>query len=154
MLTFWFRDGRPDPISSLNGILGGLVAVTAACNVITPGSAVIIGGVAGLISTTGNELLLKYKIDDVVGAVPVHLFNGIWGTLCVAIFHPQGFLISRLGTQAMGTFAITGTAFILAYLGFKLIDKTIGLRATEEEEEDGLDYSEHASNAYPDFTTD
>lgn len=151
MLAFWFRDGRSEPLSTLNGILGGLVASTACCHVLTPASAVAVGAVAGIIGTLGAEALLKMKIDDVVGAVPVHLFNGIWGTLSVAIFNDKGFSVQNLGVQALGTFAITGTAFIVALGAFKLIAVTIGLRASEEDEEDGLDFAEHASNAYPDF---
>jgi ammonium transporter, Amt family len=93
-------------------------------------------------------------VVHVVGAVPVHLFNRIWGTLCVAIFNQDGFKVSSLGTQALGTFAICGSAFVISLLYFLAIKFTIGLRATEEEEEDGLDFSEHSSNAYPDFTTE
>lgn len=154
LLVFWFRDGRPEPVSLLNGILGGLVAVTACCHTVTPISAMILGAVAGMISTLGAEVLLKFKIDDVVGAIPVHLFNGIWGTLCVAIFNESGFKMDALGIQALGTFTMTGTAFLAAYTGFKGIDLMIGLRATEEEQEDGLDFSEHASAAYPEFNTE
>lgn len=154
MLAFWFRDGRPNPSRMLNGILGGLVAITACCHAVTPISALIIGIAAGIISSVGEDILIRLKLDDVVGAVPVHLFNGIWGTLCVAIFDEKGFSISALGVQALGTFAICGAAFALSFLGFLAIKMTIGLRATQEEEEDGLDFSEHASNAYPDFTTE
>ncbi len=154
MMAFWFRDGRPDPLSTLNGILGGLVSITACCHTVTPASAMMIGAVGGLVSTLGAEALLKFGIDDVVGAIPVHLFNGIWGTLCVAIFNENGFQVSNLGVQALGAFGMTGAAFAVAYGGFLLIHRTVGLRATEEEEEDGLDFSEHASNAYPDFRTD
>jgi ammonium transporter, Amt family len=151
LLAFWFRDGRPEPLSLMNGALGGLVAVTACCHTVTPLSAIILGAVAGVIATLGAEALLRLKIDDVVGAVPVHLFNGIWGTLCVAIFNEGGFKMEALGIQALGAFSITGAAFFTALIGFKLIDLVVGLRATEEEELDGLDFSEHASTAYPDF---
>lgn len=154
MLAFWFRDGRPSPARMLNGVLGGLVAITACCHIVTPVSALILGAVAGIISSVGEDALIRLKLDDVVGAIPVHLFNGIWGTLCVAIFNEEGFSIHNLGIQALGTFSICGTAFIVSYLGFLLIRSTIGLRATLEEEEDGLDFTEHASNAYPDFTTE
>ncbi|WP_411826689.1 ammonium transporter [Luteolibacter sp. AS25] len=153
-LAFWFRDGRPNPSRMLNGVLGGLVAVTACCHMVTPVSALIIGAMAGIISSIGEDMLIRLKLDDVVGAIPVHLFNGIWGTLCVAIFNQDGFSISNLGVQALGTFSICGAAFGISYLGFLAIKATVGLRATEEEEEDGLDFSEHASNAYPDFTTE
>lgn len=154
MLAFWFRDGRPNPTRMLNGILGGLVAVTACCHVVTPVAALILGAVAGIIASVGEDALIRLKLDDVVGAVPVHLFNGIWGTLCVAIFNQDGFEIGVLGVQALGAFSICGAAFGLSIVGFIIIRATVGLRATEEEEEDGLDFSEHASNAYPDFTTD
>jgi len=151
MFTFWLRDGRPEPLSVLNGILGGLVAITACCNVVTPGSAALIGIIAGLVSTLGAEFLLKLRLDDVVGAVPVHFFNGIWGTLAVAIFHQDGFVLNNLGTQFLGAFVISIGAFAASYLAFKVIDATVGLRATDDEEEDGLDFSEHASSAYPEF---
>lgn len=153
-LVFWFRDGRPSPTRMLNGVLGGLVAITASCHVVTPVSALMIGAVAGIISSLGEDALISLKLDDVVGAVPVHLFNGIWGTLCVAIFNQDGFKVSDLGIQALGTFAICGSAFVISLLCFLAIKFTIGLRATKEEEEDGLDFSEHSSNAYPDFTTE
>ena len=154
MLAFWFHDGRPSPSRMLNGVLGGLVAITACCHVVTPSSALIIGAIAGILSSVGEDLLIRAKVDDVVGAVPVHLFNGIWGTLSVAIFHQDGFNVQNLGIQALGTFSICGAAFGVSFLGFLLIKSTIGLRATPEEEEDGLDFSEHASNAYPDFSTE
>ncbi|MDA7887856.1 ammonium transporter [Akkermansiaceae bacterium] len=154
MLAFWFRDGRSEPLSMLNGILGGLVAITACCNLVTPASAVAIGAIAGIIGTIGAEALLKLRIDDVVGAIPVHLFNGIWGTLAVAIFNEEGFSIKNLGVQAAGAFSITLMAFVLAFLAFHVIRLTVGLRASEQDEEDGLDFAEHASNAYPDFTSE
>ncbi|MBK1790505.1 ammonium transporter [Persicirhabdus sediminis] len=154
LAAFWIRDGRPEPLSTMNGILGGLVAITACCNVVTPASAVIIGAIAGVVSTLGSELLLKFKIDDVVGAIPVHLFNGIWGTLSVALFNEAGFAGKQLGVQALGAFSTSIAAFVAAFIGFKIIHATIGLRASEEEEEDGLDFSEHASNAYPDFRSE
>ncbi len=153
MFTYWILHGRPDPGIVLNGILGGLVAVTACCNVISPISALFIGLVGGIISALGAELLLKYKLDDVAGAVPVHLMNGVWGTLCVALFNSNGFQVEQFMDQLIGTSVIIGSAFSLCYLTFFLVDKTIGLRATDEEQEVGLDFSEHASNAYPDFAS-
>ena len=154
MLASWFHDGRPNPSRMLNGILGGLVAITACCNLVSPVSALILGALAGIISSVGEDAIIRLKLDDVVGAVPVHLFNGIWGTLCVAIFNEEGFKMESLGIQALGAFAICGSAFTVSMLGFYVIRKTIGLRASKEEEEDGLDFTEHASNAYPDFTTE
>lgn len=151
MGTYWILHGRPDPGIVLNGILGGLVAITACCNIVSPFSALFIGLVGGIISALGAELLQRMKLDDVAGAVPVHLFNGIWGSLCVALFHQQGFKIEKFFDQLVGTLVITGSAFVLCFLTFKLIDLTIGLRATDQEQDLGLDFTEHSSNAYPDF---
>ncbi|MDF1741611.1 MAG: ammonium transporter [Verrucomicrobiales bacterium] len=153
MCFFWVIRGVPNVLVSLNGILGGLVAVTACADVVTPVGALILGGVAGIISTWGAMLLEKMRIDDVVGAVPVHLFCGIWGTLCVALFHEEGFSMDRLGIQVFGTLSICVGAFAVAYVLFKVIDTFIGLRVSDEEQEDGLDFSEHSANAYPDFET-
>lgn len=153
MITFWILHGRPDPGIVLNGILGGLVAITACCNIVSPISAIFIGIIGGIISAIGAEILLKLKLDDVAGAVPVHLMNGIWGTICVALFHGDGFSVSSLGVQLAGSAITVTAAFGLCYLTFKLIDITIGLRASDEEQDVGLDFSEHAVNAYPDFAT-
>jgi Amt family ammonium transporter len=89
----------------------------------------------------------------VVGAVPVHLFCGIWGTICVALFHEEGFSLQRLGTQLFGTLAVCIGAFFVALILFKVIDTFVGLRVTDEEQEDGLDFAEHSVNAYADFQT-
>lgn len=153
MLSFWAYDGKPELTSLLNGILGGLVAITACCANVTPGSAIIIGAFAGVIGTFGALLLLKLKLDDVVGAIPVHLFNGIWGTLCVALFN-DGSSSATLGVQAIGTFTIAFAAFGICYVMFFLIDKTIGMRADSHEQEDGLDFAEHSATAYPNFVTE
>lgn len=151
MAVFWLMHGRPDPGIVLNGILGGLVAITACANVVNPMSAVIIGIIAGIISSLGADLLLKFKLDDVAGAVPVHLMNGIWGTVAVSLFNLNGFSIDQLGIQLLGSLATVSAAFTLCFITFKIIDLTIGLRATDEEQIAGLDFSEHATNAYPDF---
>jgi len=151
MCFVWRIEGRPDVLATLNGALGGLVAVTACCDVVTPASAVLLGGVAGVITVYGTVFLEKMRLDDVVGAVPVHLFCGIWGTLCVAIFNEAGFRIGSVGIQALGAFAITGVAFVASLGTFKALDMIFHMRATPEEQEDGLDFSEHSTNAYPDF---
>lgn len=151
MLVFWRIDGKPDVATTMNSVLGGLVAITACCHCVTPISAILIGGVAGVLSASGPVLLEKRRLDDVVGAVSVHLFCGIWGTLCVAIFHEAGFSAKALGVQALGTAAICGTAFAAAWVCFKIIDKMIGLRASEHDQDLGLDFTEHAANAYPYF---
>ena len=154
MIAFWITQGRSDLGIALNGALGGLVAVTASANVVSPAMAAGIGMIAGLIANGGGTLLEKLGLDDVVGAVPVHLFNGIWGTLCVALFNENGFSINLLGVQALGAFLIPTVSFIASYSVFKFADAVVGMRATEEEQEDGLDAAEHSANAYPDFVTD
>jgi ammonium transporter, Amt family len=83
----------------------------------------------------------------------VHLGNGWWGTLCVALFDEHGFSPGKFGVQALGTFGITLTAFIICLVIFKGVDRIVGLRASEVEQIDGLDFAEHAANAYPDFHT-
>lgn len=153
MIISWAQDGKPELFATLNGVLAGLVAVTACCDVITPFSAVILGGIAGVIGTFGATLLLKLKLDDVVGAVPVHLFCGIWGTLGVAIFNEGGFYGDKFVAQILGAFTIAVASFATCYVVFISVEKTVGLRASDEEQEDGLDFAEHSATAYPDFAT-
>lgn len=153
MLSMWFIQRRPDVCITLNGALGGAVGITACCANVTPGSALIIGIVAGLLTTFATIMLERMKLDDAVGAVPVHLVNGWWGTLSVALFNEKGFEATMLGTQALGTAVITGCAFCAGYAVFKTVDLLIGLRASNTEQEDGLDFAEHSANAYPDFQT-
>ncbi len=151
MFTSWMRIGKPDIGMSLNGALAGLVAITAGCANVTPLSAVIIGSIAGIIVVFAVFFFDKIKVDDPVGAVSVHGVNGAWGTLAAGLFNIGGTSGKIVGVQLLGIgtcFLWTfGTAFIL----FKIIDKTIGLRVSPEEERDGLDYAEHGGNAYPDF---
>jgi len=153
MVSMWFIQGRPDVGIAINGSLGGAVGITASCANVSPASALIIGAVAGILTTVATIGLERARLDDVCGAVPVHLANGIWGTLCVALFDEHKFDISRLGVQALGTVSISLTSFVLCYITFKIISVTVGLRATDAEQEDGLDFSQHAANAYPDFNT-
>ncbi len=153
MLAMWLHQGKPDLAMTLNGALGGLVGITANCHCVTPFSAVIIGLVAGVIATFGCILLERLRLDDAVGAVPVHLFCGVWGILSVALFNEAGFNPHNLGVQALGVGSIVAAAFVGAYIVFFLIDKLIGLRASEDEQDLGLDFTEHSGAAYPDFTT-
>jgi Amt family ammonium transporter len=113
----------------------------------------IVGLIAGIITTVATIALERLQIDDAVGAVPVHLANGWWGTLSVALFNQDGFDAQKLGVQALGTFSITLTSFVICFAIFKVVDLVIGLRATEHEQIDGLDFAEHSANAYPDFQT-
>lgn len=153
MISLWFVQGRPDVGITLNGALGGAVGVTACCANISPASALVVGMIAGIITTVATIALERLQLDDAVGAIPVHLCNGWWGTLSVALFDDQGFKVEKLGVQALGTFSITLTAFVICYGIFKTVDMVIGLRASDTEQLDGLDFSEHAANAYPDFQT-
>lgn len=139
-----------------NGILSGLVAITANCNLVNAPSAVVIGMVAALIYTLTNHLLIRKKIDDAVGAIPVHLANGIWGTLAVALFAPQdafsGALIaedrtSQLLIQIFGISATSAFVFPISYLSFYLLNKVISLRVKQEEEVIGLNISSHEAGS-------
>ena len=136
----------------INGGLGGLVAITAACNVIEPQFAVITGIVAGVIVVFGDTFLERFRIDDVVGAIPVHGFNGAWGTLAVGLFYKGDlFNIDLIISQVIGIIAAFVWAFGMAYIVFKFIDVVFGLRASTFHEQRGLDYTEHHELGYPEF---
>ena len=134
----------------LNGILGGLVGITAGADLMSPGEAIIIGLIAGAIIVGGVAFIDRIRLDDPVGAVTVHLICGIWGTLAVGIFGSMAgldqFLYQLAGVGAAGAFCIL-TAFIIIF-GLK---KTVGIRVSREEEMDGLDIHEHGMDAYADF---
>ncbi len=152
LLTHWLRKGWADMEVSLNGLLGGLVASTASCAFIAPWAGVVTGFIAGVIVASGGELLLKLRRDDAVGAVPVHLFCGIWGTLCVSIFNDKT-PFANIGVQALGAIVVPIAAFCSSYLLFKIVGALIGLRASDDAQEMGLDFAEHSATAYPDFVT-
>ncbi len=151
MFTSWMRIGKPDVGMSLNGALAGLVAITAGCANVTPLSAVIIGAIAGIIVVLAVFFFDKIKVDDPVGAVSVHGVNGAWGTLAAGLFNIGGTSGKIIGVQLLGIGACFLWTFGTAFILFKIIDKTVGLRVTAEEEREGLDYTEHGGNAYPDF---
>lgn len=153
MISMWFIQGKPDVNIAMNGALGGAVAITACCGNVTPGAAIVIGAFGGMITTVATIALERWKIDDAVGAVPVHLACGWWGTLCVALFDEKGFSIQRLGVQALGTLSISVYSFVVCMVVFAFIKFCVRIRATEEEQINGLDFTEHAANAYPDFQT-
>jgi Amt family ammonium transporter len=154
MFVTWSRYKKPDLSMTLNGALGGLVAITAGCDIVTPGGAVIIGLIAGLVVVFGVELIdQKLRIDDPVGAITVHGLNGAVGTLLVGLFATEGGLFygggfSLLGIQALGVISIGAWAFILAFILFKTLKATIGLRVSEQEEREGLDIHEHGQSSY------
>ena len=152
MFTAWIVLGKPDASMTLNGALAGLVAITAGCANVSPLSAVLIGLIAGVIVLFSVLFIeRKLKIDDPVGAISVHGVCGAWGTLGAGIFNSAGFSWSVVGVQALGIAAAFLWVFPLAFLLFKVIQKTVGLRVTKEEELEGLDIGEHGMEAYPDF---
>jgi Amt family ammonium transporter len=144
MLASWFVSSKPDLSMSLNGILAGLVGITAGADVVTPLSAVVIGVVAGVIVVFSVVFFDRIKIDDPVGAISVHLTCGIWGTLAVGVFSAEHSILTQLiGVAAYGVFAF-GCAMGLLLV----IRATMGLRVSEEEELEGLDFGEHGQHAY------
>ena len=151
MITSWIKFGKPEISMSLNGALAGLVAITAGCANVTPGSSIIIGAIAGILVVISVLFFDKIKIDDPVGAVSVHGVNGAWGTLAAGIFNIGGTTAGIIGVQLLGMAACFVWTFSTAFILFKLISMTIGLRVSPEEEADGLDFHEHGGTAYPDF---
>ena len=136
----------------MNGVLGGLVGITAGADQMSPTDAILIGLIAGVVIVLGVALIDKLKLDDPVGAVAVHLICGIWGTLAVGIFGALAsfdqFLIQLAGVGVVGAFCVT-CSFIILFI----VKSTVGLRVDKEEELKGLDISEHGMEAYPDFRT-
>lgn len=147
----WIKFGKPEIGMSLNGALAGLVAITSPCATVTPSSAVIIGAAAGVIVVLSVLFFEKIRVDDPVGAISVHGVCGAWGTLAAGIFNIGGTSFSIIGVQILGIVACFLWVFPTAYLMFKLISATAGLRVSPEEELEGLDFTEHGGNAYPDF---
>jgi Amt family ammonium transporter len=162
MITVWIRYGKPDLSMTMNGALAGLVAITAPCAFVSPSAAVVIGAVGGVIVVLGVAFLDKIKLDDPVGAVPVHGMNGIWGTLAVGIWGRSSLGLARdgllhggglaqLGVQALGVLSVMLFVMVSMGLVFYTIKRTIGLRVSREEEMRGLDIGEHGMEAYSGF---
>ncbi|PTX17486.1 ammonium transporter [Halanaerobium congolense] len=156
MIVSWIKYGKADVSMTLNGALAGLVGITAGTAAVGNLSAVIIGGIAGIIVIYSVEFFDKLQIDDPVGAVSVHGVCGAFGTLAVGIFAAEGGLLfgggfSLLVTQFIGVITVFFWAFGLGFALFKIIDIIIGLRVSEADEIEGLDYSEHGAQSYPDF---
>ena len=169
MLVSWLQHGKSDLSLTLNGVLGGLVGITAGCVVLEPVWAIVAGAVAGLIIVYGVMLLDMLKIDDPVGAVPVHMMNGVWGTLAVGLFASEDLMGTAYGvdstwgilfgggsdlfvTQVIGIVAVAAWTIVMSSLVFLAIKFTIGIRVSEAEEDAGLDVYEHGMEAYPEFT--
>ncbi|MCB9161427.1 MAG: ammonium transporter [Caldilineaceae bacterium] len=143
MIYSWIRKGKPDLGYTLNGMLAGLVAITANCDSVTNVEAIIIGIVGGILVGLGIDMLEAFKIDDTVGAWPVHGLVGIWGGLATGIFggHP-------MGAQIIGSLVIPLWAFVTSYILFTILKAVNLLRVSPEEEQAGLDLSEHGMGAY------
>ena len=163
MIFTWVRYGKSDVSMTLNAALAGLVAITAGCDCVTPVGAFFIGAVAGVLVVVGVEFFDNVaKIDDPVGAVSVHMINGMWGTIAVGLFSNGGDGVgvglfygggfTQLGVQLLGIVSVSAYVLIVMFIIFKLIDKTIGLRVPAEVEIDGLDIHEHGLvSAYAGF---
>ena len=163
MCFTWIKDGKPDVSMSLNASLAGLVAITASCDCTDALGSMIIGAFSGILVVVVVELLdKKLHIDDPVGAVAVHMANGMWGTIAVGLFSTgqdgvgkglfYGGGFSQLGVQLLGLVSVAAWTAVTMIIVFFLIKKTIGLRVTEEEEMKGLDATEHnLPSAYADF---
>ena len=136
--------GKTDVVQMLNGCIGGLVAITAEPLMPTPLAAIVIGAVGGVVVVYGTKLLFSLKIDDVVGAVPAHLFAGIWGTLIVPATNAD----TSFSTQLIGVLAVNVFVFIVAYIIWTIMKSTIGLRLSKEGEIKGTDVTETGVIAY------
>lgn len=150
-ITVWVRFGLPDLSMIINGVLAGLVAITASCDGVSYLGAVIIGGVAGVIVVCAVPLFDRLKIDDPVGAISVHLVNGIWGTLAVGIFHQDLASVNQFFIQLFGVFVVGVYTIVLSLIFWYGLKLTIGLRVDAEEEQEGLDIGEHGMEAYSGF---
>ncbi|SFM88734.1 ammonium transporter, Amt family [Thermodesulforhabdus norvegica] len=170
LLIILAKTGKFDLGMALNGVLAGLVAITAPCAWVEAWAAVVIGIVAGIILVAGVYFLEGLKIDDPVGAVPVHGFNGLWGLISVGIFADgtygnysveppfvTGLLygggIGQLVSQVVGAVVLFAWAFVTGLVLFKALDVLLGIRVAPEEEIHGLDLFEHGTPAYPEFYT-
>lgn len=146
MFTAWIITGKPDVGFTLNGVLAGLVGVTAGTADFSFGAAILTGLVAGMIMVFSVMLLERAGIDDPVGAISVHGTAGLWGVLAVGILGS-----GSITTQLLGAGAIALWAFATSFVVFKVIDLTVGMRVSRDEELAGLDRSEHGGEAYPEF---
>lgn len=148
MAATWWRDGMPGAGDTMNGVLAGLVAVTAGCDLLSPWASLLVGAVGGVVAMGGTHLLERLEIDDAIGAVPVHLMAGVWGTLAVALFAPAGSWehsrweqlgIQALGVATIGAYAFLGSFALLALAGRRR------LRVAARDERIGLNVSEHGA---------
>lgn len=146
--TSWITIKKPDLSMALNGMLAGLVGITAGADTIPPFYALLVGSIAGVLVVLSVTFFDKIKIDDPVGAISVHGVCGIWGTLCVALFGTTEGV--TFGVQLLGTLSISAFAFVSSFIVFYTIKLTMGVRVDEQEEHEGLDVAEHGVPAYND----
>jgi len=164
LIAAWTLLKKPDLSMILNGCLAGLVAITASCAFVTIASGALIGFIAGVIVVPAVIMFDKLKIDDPVGALSVHLVNGIWGTLATGLFYDKAIAAMAAGVmtettrmaqtlvQIKGIAAVGGFVFVLSLVIWYVVKAVLGLRVSAEEETEGLDIGEHGNEAYPDFT--
>ncbi len=136
--------GKTDVVQMLNGAIGGLVAVTAEPLAPTPLAAIFIGAIGGLIVVFGTKLLFSFKLDDVVGAIPAHMFAGIWGTLAVPLTNTD----ASFSAQVIGVLSINIFVFVVSYIVFSVMKGTFGIRLSKEAETKGTDVTETGVIAY------
>jgi len=157
----WWKTGRPDVISVINGILAGLVAITASAPFMTPATSLIVGGIGGVLCILATHFLERWQVDDVIGAIPAHTCAGLWGTLALALLgnaelwgtgHDR---LTQFGVQLIGILACFGWAFGVSFVILKSLNQIFPLRVSEEEEHLGLNMTEHgASTALLDLLED
>jgi len=160
----WIVLGKPDLSMTINGCLAGLVAVTASCAYVSIESSLIIGAIAGAIVVYAVIFFDKIRMDDPVGALAVHLANGVFGTIAVGLFSEDRFMPNTTGNglffgggftllinQLIGVLAVGAFTFAISFIVWKIIKATMGIRVSEKEEQEGLDLGEHGMEAYPDF---
>lgn len=156
MTYTYLKDGLIDITMVINGVLAGLVAITAGCNIVGPNSAIIIGAIAGVLVDVAVVLIDRIKVDDPVGAIAVHGVNGMFGTIAVGFFAIEKGLFfgggaSQLGTQLLGVVSIAAFSFIATFIILKIMKSTIGIRVSREEEFAGIDAASLGVESYSTF---
>jgi Amt family ammonium transporter len=164
-LLSWMLLGKPDLGMTLNGCLAGLVAITAPCAFVSVPSSLIIGTIAGILVVLAVIMFDKFRLDDPVGALSVHLVNGIFGTLCVGLFAQDKIVGTATGnglfygggtklliSQLTGVLGVAVFTFLISLVFWLLLKYTMGIRVSLKEEIEGLDIGEHGNSAYPEFS--
>ncbi len=152
IFTSWIVLKKPDLSMGLNGMLAGLVGITAGAGAISPWASVLVGAIAGALVVVSVLFFDKIKVDDPVGAISVHGICGMWGTIAVGIFGQDGLNGGEISltTQIIGTLSISAFAFVSSFALFFILKMVMGVRVDEQEESEGLDVAEHGSPAYTD----